>query len=119
MQPDLRAAHVILEHLLDDVDIVPPALQARQRLVDVRARSFDDEGTEPAEDVLEVVRAPDLGLAHGLDEVRAGEKRDPRLDARGAVGGEDAAGERAVDLLLEVVEDLGGGNVVGLNETHG
>lgn len=115
MQPDLRAAHVVLEHLLDDVDVAPPPLQARQRLVDVGARALDDEGAEAAEDMLEVGRAPDLGLAHGLDEVRPGEERDARLQARGTVGREDAAaGERAVDLGLEVVEHLGRRDVVGL-----
>lgn len=115
MQPDLRAAHVILEHLLDDMNVPPPPLQARQRLVDVRPRPLDDESAKAAEDVLEVGGAPDLGLAHGLDEVGAREQRYPRLDARRAVGGQHAAlGERAVDLGLEVVEDLGGGDVVGL-----
>lgn len=115
MQPDLRAAHIILEHLLDNVDVPPPPLQTRQRLVDVRPRPLDDEGAEAAQDVLEVVGAPDLGLAHGLDEVRASEQRYPRLHARRAVSGQHAAfGERAVDLGLEVVEDLGGGDVVGL-----
>lgn len=115
MQPDLRAAHVILEHLLDDVNVPPPPLQARQRLVNVGPRPLDDEGAEPAEDVLEVVGAPDLGLAHGLDEVRAGEQRYPRLDARRAVGGQHTAlGQCGVDLVLEVVENLGGGDVIGL-----
>lgn len=119
MQPDLRTAHVILEHLLDDMDVSPPPLQARKSLVDVRACPLDDEGTEPAENVLEVVGAPDLGLAHGLNEVRTCEQRDARLDARGAVGREHAAGNRAVDLRLEVVEDLGGGDVVGLRGARG
>ena len=116
MQTDLCAAHVVLEHLLDDMDVLPPSLQARQRLVDVRASPLNDKGAEPAEDVLKVVGAPDLRLAHGLNEVRAGEERDARLDARGAVGGQDAAGKGAVDLGLEVVENVGGRDVVRLQE---
>ena len=115
MQTDLRAAHVILEDLLDDVDVPPPPLQARQRLVDIRARPLDDEGTEAAEDMLEIGRAPHLGLAHRLYEISAGEQRDTRLHPRLAVGAQDAAlRQRAVNLRLEMVEDLGGGDVIGL-----
>lgn len=40
--PDLGTAHVVLDHLRDDVDVVLPRLQAGQSLVHVRAATFYD-----------------------------------------------------------------------------
>ena len=108
-QADLGAADVVLDQLLDHVDVFFPVLQARQGVVDVGACTLDDEGPVAAEDVVEILGAPDVRGGHGLDEVGAGEKSD----ADGLAGsglGFDAA-SNGVDLVLDVVEHFGGGGV--------
>lgn len=42
-QPDLRAADVVLNELLDHVDIVLPRLQRSQSLVDIGSAPFNNE----------------------------------------------------------------------------
>lgn len=53
-EPDLRRRHVVLDELRDEVDVVPPAREVLDRLVDVRARALDDERAVAPEDVLEL-----------------------------------------------------------------
>ena len=42
-QPDLGAANVILNELLNDVDVVLPGLQTGECLIDVGAATLHDE----------------------------------------------------------------------------
>lgn len=42
-KPDLSAADVVLDELLNHIDSVLPGLQARQRLVDIGAAAFHNE----------------------------------------------------------------------------
>ena len=42
-QSDICAADIVLNELLDDVDVVSPGLETRERLVDIRATAFDYE----------------------------------------------------------------------------
>lgn len=114
MKADLRAAHVILEDLLDDVNILSKRLEARQRLVNISPRPFDDEGSESTQDMLKIIATPDVGLAHRLDKIGTGEESNPGLNFLFSVCGQDTAGDGSIDFGLEVVQDLGCGNKVGL-----
>jgi len=58
MQPDLRTAHIVLEHLLYDVDVLPPLLQSRERPDDIRSMSFDHKDAEPVKNMVKVIWAP-------------------------------------------------------------
>lgn len=40
---DFRAADIVLNKLLDDMDVVLPWLQGREGLVDIGSATFDDE----------------------------------------------------------------------------
>lgn len=43
-EADFRAADIVLDELLNDVDVVFPGLQTRQSLIDIRATAFHNEG---------------------------------------------------------------------------
>lgn len=45
-KPDLGAANVVLNQLLDDMDVVPPWLQGRQRFVNISSAAFDNESLD-------------------------------------------------------------------------
>jgi len=114
VQANLRTAHVILEHLLNNMDILPPGLKAGQRLVDIGSGPLDDEGSESAEDMLEVISAPNFGLAHRLDKIGARKECDPGLQPLLSIRRENAVRDRSVYFRLEVVKDLGCGNEITL-----
>ena len=101
------------DHLGNDMNVVLVVLEARQGLVDVGAGSLDDEGAELPQDVIQIRRGPYTGCAHCLDQVRSGEQ----CDTHGLLVAMDilAAANDLVDLVVEVVEDLGSGEVLGLN----
>lgn len=96
-----------------DVYLLLVLLQTGQRLVDIRARPLDDERAKVAKDMFEVLLRPDSRCAHGLYEVRASEQSYAhRLLVAVHVL---AATKATVYLMVEVVEDLCGGDVFGLD----
>lgn len=104
-QANLGTAHVILNQLLNDMDIIFPRLQVCQRLVDVRARAFDDKGPVSAENVVEIFLRPDAGCGHGLDEICASEEGNAHLLATGRCA--DALSD-GIDFVIDMVEDESG-----------
>lgn len=105
------------DHLGDDMNVVLVILQARQGLINVGAGPLDDEGAEVSQDVIQICRGPDPRRAHGLDQVGSSEQGN----THGLLVAMDilAAANNLVDLVVEVVEDLGSGEVVGLNGLPG
>lgn len=104
-------------NLGDDMDVVLVVLQARQRLVNVCARPLDDKGTKIVQYVIQILGRPHTRGAHGLDKVCSCQQGDVHwllvpVDIL-------ASSDNMVDLVVEVVEHLGGGNVVGLYSLPG
>jgi hypothetical protein len=115
------------------VDITSPTSQAVNRLVHVSPSALDDEASVAAQDVVKlghssvqaieqhaektyVLVTPYAGLAHGTDEVRAGEQHDvyiPMLPVHSL----DST-EHGVDLVIEVIQDNSGA-LVGLESLPG
>jgi hypothetical protein len=62
-QPDFGGADVVLNHLVDDPDVVLILPQRLEGLVDVGARAFDDESPVAAQDRVQVLGRPQSRLA--------------------------------------------------------
>lgn len=96
-------------YLAYDVDVLLPLIERLERGLEIGPCPLEDEDAIVAEDVCDVAGIPLAGLADGLDEVCAGEENDADGLA-GSVGALDAAHD-VVEVVVEVVEDVGGGDV--------
>jgi hypothetical protein len=120
-QADLCARNVILHQLLYNVNIVLPLLQRRQGFVNISTASLlhvriglhegmdmvlaylDDESAKVAQDVVDILRCPNTGSRHRLNQICTSEQGN--LGLLGALRSIEGSAD-CVDLVLKVVEHL-------------
>lgn len=86
------------------MDVVPPLAEVRQCLFDVAVGTLNDKSAVVAKDVLQITQCPDIRLAKGFNQVRAGKKGDADLLAI-------TTAPELIDLAVKVVQDLGGRDI--------
>ena len=64
-----RQTYIIHNGLIDEPDIRNPLLKVFERVVDIRAHSFDDETSVGSENVVQIFRIPHTGGAKSGDQV--------------------------------------------------